>query len=536
MEDNRYDFYGSFNLSNNASEDEIRISFRRLSRFLHPDKQQTHNKKVAEAAFSRLQYLKEVLTNSTTRYIYDTYGELGLSLAVNKKYITSFVIDDMQKRKDFDMKMKEMLLKAQFQKMQSAINYKGLCAVNFSIADYFDSRKTFRNSEWKERFLLTSLSLNEVVRFHLTPRLVFDAGVLFHHNDSDSSMDLTGRLAYRFDSGIMAQCNYQLGNSFTSTYSLSKNIGNTNFYVQANLANSQITPSFTAMRMYDENKSIRLDISAGIHPTASLSMDHTVSESAKAYYKIHQGSNELELEAGVSYKVLKMITFRVGSKITSKVVKNSNVLLVHPKCGFSTRINGMVSVGYGVETDSQGVSVFLKVKRGEFVVQVPVRVSKFITPNKLAFLAGATFLATVLTHLIGRSIGSLQGAFSKSETQKFKESEKYNDHNHLVQEIKSIAKQNRQTEKLHNGLVILKAYYGKLGQPITASQEAKTIDIKWILQAQVNDSAIFLTPSQLSKLSGVFEPCSRAKIYIQYKYGSRIFERVYKSKEAIIIP
>jgi hypothetical protein len=334
----------------------------------------------------------------------------------------------------------------------------------------------------------------------------------------------------------MAQCNYQLGNSFTSTYSLSKNIGNTNFYIQANLANSQITPSFTAMRMFDENKSIRLDISAGIHPTASLSMDHTVSESAKAYYKVHQGANEIEFEAGVSYKFFKIITFRLGSKVTSRVANDSNVVVMHPKCGFSTRINGMVSVGYGVETDAQGVSVFLKVKRGEFVVQVPVRVSKFITPKKLVFLAGATFLATVLTHLIGRSIGSLTGAFSKSETQKFKESEKYNDHNHMVQEIKSIAKQNRQAEKLHNGLIILKAYYGRLSQPITASQQAKTIDVKWILQAQVNDSSIFLTPSQLSKLSGVFEPCSRPKLYIQYKYGSRIVERLYKSKETIIIP
>jgi DnaJ family protein C protein 11 len=536
MEDNRHDFYGSFNLSTNASDEEIRVSFRRLSRFLHPDKQETHNKKVAEAAFSRLQFLKEVLTNPTTRYIYDRYGELGLSLAAKRKNVTSFLINDLEKRKDLDNKIQDLVLKAHFQKMQSAINYRGTCGISYSLSDYLDSSKTFKSTPWSEKFSFSSLSLNECVRFHLTSRLLGDLGFFLHANENDSSLDLTGKLAYRFDSGILAQCNYQVGNSITSTYTLSKTIGNVNFYLQASLANSVITPSFTVMRMFDNNKSVRMDLTAGNNPSASLSLDHVVSDKFKTYYKFHQFHHDAELETGLSYKIFRFLTVRLGNKITSKIVGKKNLLIFTPNCGFSTKINGFMSFGYGVESDLNGVSVYAKAKRGHFALQVPIRLSKFITPKTLLICTGGALIATLLSYILGKSISNISGSFSKSETSKFKELEKYQEQLQVLQEIKSMIKPHRQQEKSKNGLIIQKAFYGKVWQSLSPGPSSKVIDVKWVLQGQVEDSRLFLRPGQLSSLSGIFDPCSNSVLFIQYQFGSMISECFFKNDESIVIP
>lgn len=73
--------YAVLNVAHNASEEEIRAAYRRLSVLFHPDKHSSGDadgRQRAESEFMRLKHAYEVLTDAHLRSIYDLYGEQGL--------------------------------------------------------------------------------------------------------------------------------------------------------------------------------------------------------------------------------------------------------------------------------------------------------------------------------------------------------------------------------------------------------------------------------------------------------------------------
>lgn len=88
------EFYSSLNLGKNATPEEINQSFKKLSRIIHPDKQDPRLKKYAEEAFSQLISHKEILMNPSTRYIYDEFGIQGVKIVENKEQLREFKVDD----------------------------------------------------------------------------------------------------------------------------------------------------------------------------------------------------------------------------------------------------------------------------------------------------------------------------------------------------------------------------------------------------------------------------------------------------------
>jgi DnaJ-class molecular chaperone len=74
MPQNYYDVLG---ISKDASEDEVKKSYRKLAVKWHPDKN-PDNKEEAEARFKEISEAYQVLSDEKKRQIYDTYGEEGL--------------------------------------------------------------------------------------------------------------------------------------------------------------------------------------------------------------------------------------------------------------------------------------------------------------------------------------------------------------------------------------------------------------------------------------------------------------------------
>eukprot|EP00927_Polykrikos_kofoidii_P055657 TRINITY_DN49873_c0_g1_i1.p1 TRINITY_DN49873_c0_g1~~TRINITY_DN49873_c0_g1_i1.p1 ORF type:complete len:600 (-),score=83.50 TRINITY_DN49873_c0_g1_i1:331-2130(-) len=75
-----FDFYDALNLSRDASSEDIRSSFRELSRLYHPDKHGGSDGGAA-SAFVRVNRAYKVLGDEVLRKFYDQYGPVGLRLA-----------------------------------------------------------------------------------------------------------------------------------------------------------------------------------------------------------------------------------------------------------------------------------------------------------------------------------------------------------------------------------------------------------------------------------------------------------------------
>ncbi|XP_065177744.1 dnaJ homolog subfamily C member 11-like [Sycon ciliatum] len=73
--------YAVLNVPQNASEEEIRSAYRRLSVVFHPDKHASSSeddRQTADNEFQRIKYAYEVLSDRSRRDIYDLYGLKGL--------------------------------------------------------------------------------------------------------------------------------------------------------------------------------------------------------------------------------------------------------------------------------------------------------------------------------------------------------------------------------------------------------------------------------------------------------------------------
>jgi len=71
------DYYKILQVDKNASDDDLKKSYRKLAMKWHPDKN-PNNKKEAEAKFKQISEAYEVLSDPQKRAVYDQYGEEGL--------------------------------------------------------------------------------------------------------------------------------------------------------------------------------------------------------------------------------------------------------------------------------------------------------------------------------------------------------------------------------------------------------------------------------------------------------------------------
>uniref|UniRef100_A0A5B7AN21 J domain-containing protein n=1 Tax=Davidia involucrata TaxID=16924 RepID=A0A5B7AN21_DAVIN len=71
------DYYNILKVNRNASDEDLKKSYRRLAMIWHPDKNPS-NKREAEAKFKQISEAYDVLSDSQKRQIYDLYGEEAL--------------------------------------------------------------------------------------------------------------------------------------------------------------------------------------------------------------------------------------------------------------------------------------------------------------------------------------------------------------------------------------------------------------------------------------------------------------------------
>ncbi|TXG50407.1 hypothetical protein EZV62_022931 [Acer yangbiense] len=72
------DYYNILKVNRNATEDDLKKSYKRLAMIWHPDKNPSYRRSEAEAKFKQISEAYDVLSDPQKRQIYDLYGEEGL--------------------------------------------------------------------------------------------------------------------------------------------------------------------------------------------------------------------------------------------------------------------------------------------------------------------------------------------------------------------------------------------------------------------------------------------------------------------------
>ncbi len=71
------DYYEVLGLNKNASDDDVKKSYRKLAREHHPDMVQDSDKKAAEERFKEINEAYQVLSDPQKRKMYDQFGHVG---------------------------------------------------------------------------------------------------------------------------------------------------------------------------------------------------------------------------------------------------------------------------------------------------------------------------------------------------------------------------------------------------------------------------------------------------------------------------
>ncbi|KAJ3245239.1 hypothetical protein HDU78_009719 [Chytriomyces hyalinus] len=104
------DLYAVLNLDREASDEDIKNAYRRLSMTFHPDKHHTpEDKERAQRQFQEIKRAYDVLSNPSRRHIYNTYGAEGLQADQNWDVSSQRTQTAQEVREQFERQQRQRL-------------------------------------------------------------------------------------------------------------------------------------------------------------------------------------------------------------------------------------------------------------------------------------------------------------------------------------------------------------------------------------------------------------------------------------------
>ncbi|CAB1336471.1 unnamed protein product [Coregonus sp. 'balchen'] len=127
------DYYSLLNVRREATQEELKGSYRRLCMLYHPDKHRDPElKRQAEQLFNLVHQAYEVLSDPQSRAIYDIYGKRGLD--VEGWEVVERKRTPVEIREEFERLQRER----EERRLQQRTNPKGMISVGVDATDLFD--------------------------------------------------------------------------------------------------------------------------------------------------------------------------------------------------------------------------------------------------------------------------------------------------------------------------------------------------------------------------------------------------------------
>ncbi|XP_033100299.1 dnaJ homolog subfamily C member 11-like [Anneissia japonica] len=536
------DLYAILNARKDASEDELKSSYRRLCMLYHPDKHvETADKEAAEMVFNKVQRAYAILHDPQKRAIYDIYGEKGLEAEWD-------VVPRTRTPQEIMEEFERLQRQREERRLQQSTNPRGIISVGVDATDVFDyyqdpteEVRSFPNIE------INSMAINQSIDCPLTTSdTVTLTGSLSTRNGNGSGEIST---SFRRLTSYQSWGEIQItgGNGPQIGLKGFRNFSRRSFGTMSGIC--QLTPhGFLAPAL--------------ITVVARQLDKHTIGyltwkwgmQSAMTSMLIRDTTNtrlvcQLQLGIPNSFASVNMVKkFEHNDAKLNVAVKAGSfgAMLeygVEKKISQHSRLGAKVTIGVPV-----GVTLKIRLSRANQTFVFPIHLSQEMAPNAIFYgtvvpiavywLVKVIIVNPFMIKMKEENIQKKREANASSFEQKKQEAETE------VRLMTEIVKRIIETEQTVGGLIIIQAWYGKLvDNSMTAGGErngvgGNVIDVTIPLQSQVKDSRLLLTDASKANLPGFYDPCvgEESCLRVLYRFHNTLHECTVADNESLRIP
>ncbi|CAB1314942.1 unnamed protein product [Coregonus sp. 'balchen'] len=488
LELDNQDYYSLLNVRKEATQDELKASYRRLCMLYHPDRHRDPElKSQAEQLFNQVHQAYEVLSDPQSRAIYDIFGKKGLEIVERKR-------TPLEIREEYERLQRER----EERRLQQRTNPKGTISVGVDATDLFD-----RYEEDFEEMPGGGFPHIEINRMHISQSI--EAPL----TNSDTAM-LSGSLSTHNGNG---------GGNINMTV---RRVTSAKGWGELEFGAGDILGPLFGMKVF-RNLTPRCFLTAQCGMQFSprgLGVPH--SYLMMSYQYKFQDEDQTKVKGSIKTGWFgTVLEYGAERKISRHSV-----------------LAATVSVGV-----PQGVTLKIRLARANQTYLFPVHLTDQLLPS-------AVFYATVGPLLVYMAIHRLVVIpYTRSQKQQDLELQRKSSEVDMVkkkQEAESAVLLMQESvrriiegEESKMGLIILNAWYGKFVTDNCARQErAQVIDVTVPLQCLVKDSKLILTEASKAGLPGFYDPClgEDKSLKLLYQFRGVMHQVLSADTEALRIP
>ena len=561
-EEQSLEYYSLFNVSKNASLEEIKRAYRRLCKIYHPDRyQDEHRQSVAAEMFPRIQEAYRVLSDSRLREIYDRRGKVGLAedmAIVERTAVPKELLDEYEK------------LRALWEErtyIQNS-NPTGDFNITFDATKMVDgtgSDDSTEEDDYESMYddddddempiKLTGLSFHQSVSGAITKSDVGTVTALgMAKKLPTNQFSLVPQGGWSCESGLHFSLKhaFSLQNSVILSLLANEKPGlsveverELGWGVKGTFLGSAVVMPygipFSGMCVFRKNLSpstIGIIKQSVLGNSSKLSIVHQQSSTVSYAGEIAIDEEGGSVKGSILYQPIPKYIFRVGMKMGNNGL-NFKYGVVH-------KIAHLTTIGASVVLNpTTGTFLELKLSRAFMNFGVKIKLSEFVRPTAILYAMSVPLAIYGCIKAVSLT-PAVQNAWLDDETElqqdKSKElAEKKVRAESAIELMQETCERIVTTEQARHGLLIVEAWYGKLfdqGQPGEYDEELKVIDVRVPLQCLVIDSKLILHETSKVDIHGFYDPCVGEKKYLRVRYEFRGMphEVTVENSEPLIIP
>ncbi|KAI3657066.1 hypothetical protein MP638_000004 [Amoeboaphelidium occidentale] len=571
------DFYAILNVPKNASVDDIKASFKRLSLIFHPDRQSSSENTSSGTSdgsteanreiFMKIQRAYEVLANDSTRAIYDLYGEEGvdsMATAVGQALKTPAELRAEYERVKL-LEKKQRMRQEMFNAMgtgdmQVALDYSEL----FS-GESFDGIEPAGLSE-----LLVpqfkSLQIVQSSSIMLSEGQEVDLGGYIMSKDGKGAgyASLTHKFALR--DGRVLESSVALGSYTATSFKLTSPLFKNTCLGTASLSFRHfpwVAPPVVELslsRMLSHRTRGTISIKSGewvFDPKTGIYSEDDCVELALNYGKgrsslstsVQAGTSSSGVSLAYNYKLSKSSLLKTSVEVSNTsgasvtFGASRTVLKAHNRIGISSKfgLDGTVKLTLKFTRYSQSLS--LPVYLSDKVWDLNAVIAAVAIPAVSIYAFDALF---VKGYVKRRSEHKQKEILQKNKEEILMKKKEATE---AIQLMRKMAEKKVEEEMKIDSLVIIRAYYGQITQEglnllgsnnYDATDSEFIADVKIPLLMLVKEGKLHV-PGDSNKFNmiGFYDPCPwlpNKRLYVEYTYKGVKHEAVFSDMEPVNLP